>query len=148
MPSSEGALKLRQALMDLWQAPQNLLGLGVGIAKTGKLPTHSMDAEGNREFRFETEGEDPLAIGSSILAPKDIKPEHLAHERVHTEQSRRMGPLFMPARILGDQMSKLTTGDPYLDHPLEDEAYLRTAGREELLQRLNMKRPYMAKRGF
>lgn len=132
----------KQMLSDLWQGPQNLIGLATGVAKTGKLPYHAMDPQGNREFRFDVPGEDPTTIGSTIMGPADLGGTNLAHERVHTEQSRRMGPAFIPARVLGDLMSRANVGDPYLDHPMEEEAYLRTAPSEELLNRLLMKKAY------
>jgi hypothetical protein len=111
----------KQALMDAWQAPQNLIGLGQGYAETGELPTHSMDPEGNREFRFNTPGLDPRSVGSVISADEDtITPDQLRHERVHTRQSRETGPAYMAARAIGEHMTG--SDDPYFGHPYEDEA--------------------------
>lgn len=139
--------RLMQMASDAWQGPQTLAGLAYGAAKTGKLPYHSMDPEGNREFRFDVEGEDPLTMGSVILGPKNMRPDHLAHERVHTRQSRRTGPAYIPLRVLGDVMSKHDTGDPYYGHPFEDEAYLETAGTNDLQNYLAMKAAYRNAKG-
>ena len=133
---------LKQILMDLWQGPQNLIGLARGVYKTGGLPYQSMDPEGNREFRFDVEGDDPLTLGSVISGPKGLSGTNLAHERVHTRQSRETGPAYTPLRMLGDAKSMHDTGDPYLSHPFEDEAFLETAGNEELLNRLMLKKAY------
>jgi len=127
---------LLQALMDLWQGPQNLIGLGAGFAQTGQRPTQSMDPQGNREFRFNVPNSEPRAIGSSIIGPENPDPESLAHERVHTRQSRELGPSMLASRLLGDQMSKFDTGDSYFGHPMEHEAYLETASTPNLAQYL------------
>lgn len=114
--------QLGQAAEDLWQAPQNLIGLGQGFLKTGKMPWHSMSPDGHREFRFDTPGEDPLSMGSVIMGdPENLTPARLGHERVHGAQSRETGPAYMAARMIGERMSG--TGDPYFGHPYEDEAY-------------------------
>lgn len=127
-----------QALQDAWQGPQNLIGLAQGYAATGELPTHSMDPEGNREFRFKTPGQDPLTVGSVISADPNIAGKDLAHERVHTRQSRETGPMYIPSRVLGEQMSKFDTGDPYFGHPMEHEAYLETGDTDDVDYYLKM----------
>ena len=45
-------------------------------------------------------------------------------------------------RGLGEQASKLDTGDPYFGHPMEHEAYLETASPETLQNYLSMIEAY------
>lgn len=136
-------------LRGLLQAPQNAIGTTVGLLRSGKLPTQRTDAEGNPEYVYATPaGSSPMAMGEHLMLPEGFDPEanpedatSLAHERVHSEQSRRMGPAYLPASFLGGLMSRLSAkGDPDLDHPLEDEAYLRTEPSAGLSNRLAFKR--------
>lgn len=135
-------------LSGLLQSPQNALGTTIGLLRSGKLPTVRQDPEGNPEYVYEmAEGASPMAMGEHLMLPKGFDPAtnpndavSLAHERVHSEQSRRMGPAYLPANALGVIMSRLQSGDPDLDHPLEDEAYLRTEPSGGLSNRLAFKK--------
>ena len=136
-------------LRGLTQAPQNAIGTTVGLLRSGKLPTARVDPEGNPEYVYEVdENASPMAMGEHLLLPRGFDPAtrpedavSLAHERVHSEQSRRMGPAYLPASFLGGLMSRFSAGgDPDLDHPLEDEAYLRTEPSAGLSNRLAFKK--------
>jgi hypothetical protein len=109
-----------------------LLGLGKGIVKNRSLPSASIQ-NGSPEFRFTTPpGSEPEAEGAVISAPADISPEGLAHERVHTAQSARYGPAYQPLKGLGALSSLADTGETYFGHPMEMEAYLKTASSPNL----------------
>lgn len=134
-------------LRGLLQAPQNAVGTTVGLLRSGRLPTVRTDPEGNPEYVYETaEGSSPTAMGEHLMLPAGFDPTRpedavsLAHERVHSEQSRRLGPAYLPASALGALLSRLQGGDPDLDHPLEDEAYLRTEPAAGLSNRLAFKK--------
>ncbi|MHA2265529.1 MAG: hypothetical protein ACXAEN_24325 [Candidatus Thorarchaeota archaeon] len=125
-----------------WTAPQTLTGLARGLLKTGKFPAYGTNPEGNPEYRFNVPEEDPLSMGDVVFAPKDVPADQLAHERVHQRQSRELGPAYIPGRMLGELMSKVDTGDPYYGHPMEHEAYLETANKDDLQNYLAMVEAY------
>lgn len=130
---------LKKALMSMWQAPQTALGTAVGMARTGGLPSVQQDPEGNDEYVFRMpEGASPQAMGQTLMLPPNTSDTDLAHERVHTEQSRRYGPAYLPINMFA---SILAGGSGDLEHAMEDEAYLRTEapGSQNLSDRLSMK---------
>lgn len=122
-PESVGMAFLRS----LWEAPQNALGHAAGLARTRSLPRVQYDPEGRREYVYETaEGSTPVTSGHVMLLPPGTTDETLAHERVHTEQSRRYGPLYELLNAIGAATGTTSFGNKDMAHPFEAEAYLRT----------------------
>lgn len=132
---------LRAVGSSAWQGPQTLLGLAAALKQTGKMPAMTYN-KGKVGFRATLpEGELPRQSGQVLLGPKDIDPVSAAHEGIHAEQSERYGPAYLPLNLLGGYMSAARTGGDFdIDHPFEDEAYLRTEPAEGLAQRLQFKR--------
>lgn len=112
-------------LRGLWEMPQRAIGHVAGVARTGRLPRLQFDPEGREEYVYETpEGSIPVTSGNVMLLPPNTSEDTLAHERVHTEQSRRYGPLYELVNVLGGLTGRSDIEG--MEHPLESEAYLRT----------------------
>lgn len=129
----------RRLLEGLWQSPQTALGGAIGLARTGRFPNLQRDPEGRDELVFPMpEGASPQAMGQVMFLPPNTSDTDLAHERVHSEQSRRYGPGYIPMNWLAGLLAG-RAGD--LNHAFEDEAYLRTepSGSQALSDRLSMK---------
>jgi hypothetical protein len=93
-------LRIRVALLWLWQAPQAALGL-VG-AWGGRLVARdeaTLTFEGGwlpRALRAQA-----VSLGPIILTCPGTTEATMAHERAHCRQSLRLGPLYLPATLLG-----------------------------------------------
>lgn len=133
---------LKQMLLSAWQAPQNALGAGAALYKTGHLPHPRMDEKGLTYVSDVPEGESPQRMGQVSFEPPNESPVSVAHENVHGEQSEKMGPAYLPMDLLAALISKFQSrsGDTDLFNPLEDEAYLRTEPSEGLYNRLQFKK--------
>lgn len=120
VPSSP-ATPPRRALALAWAAPLTLAGL-VLAAASGVWPRRRGDvwlaapAGGVFTARFARRGFVACTLGHVIVAAREPDDRLLAHERVHTRQAERLGPLMAPV-YLG-----LLAVYGYARHPLERAA--------------------------
>lgn len=87
-------------------ALQDLMGFGAGLYESGgKLP--SAGPEGTFMFQSQNPQAVPRALGSSIISGGQPDPTELAHELRHVQQSRTLGPAYIPAAALGGDLGTL-----------------------------------------
>ena len=86
-------------------AIQDLLGALAGFSESGSFPEAGPD--GTLLFRSRNEQASPRALGNSIIAGPDASPTDLEHELRHVNQSRSLGPTYLPLSLLGGDLGVL-----------------------------------------
>jgi hypothetical protein len=116
----------KRALAWIWASPMTALGL-LAAATTGRPLHRSEDgllvtnATGPVAAELRRRGFKATTLGHVIIAVSEPSEALLAHERLHTRQAERLGPLFGPVYVL------LLLVYGYRSHPMERAA--RLAGR-------------------
>lgn len=115
------ATALGRAAARVWAAPMTLGGLALAAVTAGQwrregdlLVVESVRGPVGRLFA--RRGFSAATLGHVVVAVRPPEPELLAHERSHTRQAERLGPLFGPL-YLG-----LLAAYGYREHPLERAA--------------------------
>jgi len=88
------------------------LGALYGAAKTRSLPTTE---NGNWVFRGD-DVQTPVAMGGALTLPRNATARTVAHESRHADQSRALGPAYLPVSMLTGGLGVLEK-DAYLNEP-------------------------------
>lgn len=115
-----------QAIRYAWAAPYTLLGIGLALL-LGLKVSHRGGAlifEGSGSWLGRPGPHVAVTLGHSIIASAPLPTSVLAHELVHVHQYEQWGPLTVPVWVAGLVIGALRTGHPYVDNPLEREAYM------------------------
>jgi hypothetical protein len=114
-------------LRSLWAGSCTLLGfLLAGLLAVRAGGAHWQRLDGvwectlRRPLRLPFEA---IALGELVIAVDSQAMQRLRrHERVHVEQARRWGPLFLAAYPLASLWCWLRGRRPYFDNPFEEQA--------------------------
>ena len=90
---SEGMRTLRQALLYLWQLPQNLLGL---LFLLFMRPSRAIEDDGDAVVRVSYRMRGGISLGRYVfINTYECRTVTVRHELGHCAQSRLLGPLYL-----------------------------------------------------
>ncbi|GAB5407213.1 MAG: hypothetical protein Aurels2KO_54440 [Aureliella sp.] len=129
-----GARGLWKCLLIIWAGPNTFVALLIAVAncatggrlrlRRGALESFGgVVAKGIRRFPTgpQTAG---VTLGHMIFGQTARGLEAVTnHERVHVKQYERLGPFFLPTYFFLSARAWWRGQDPYMDNPLEIEAY-------------------------
>ncbi len=131
----------RCVIRSLWTAPTSMIGLGIGACCTpfgARWRTDSGVVEicgGGVAWLLEHATVLPggvlaITFGEVVLARSEAALDMTRdHERVHVQQARRWGPLFIPAYLFASIIAMLKGRPAYRGNVFEIEAYAVSDGR-------------------
>ena len=85
--------KIKEALLWVWQLPQNLLGLCLLLYYKHEKEYHRLNG---RRFYFTKEMPSGISLGNYIIMNRADKEDGMRHEYGHSIQSRWLGLLYLP----------------------------------------------------
>jgi hypothetical protein len=111
------AASLTDALLAVWQFPQAIIGAFMGAASgiglgAGLQPNSAKDGT----IHLASPTKYHITMGYVMLHPHgaEMAPDKAAHEAVHQEQSRWLGPFYLPMTSIGYQIGTVEGTLDYL----------------------------------
>lgn len=83
---------MKEAILYVWQLPQNLLGLLLLLFYRREREYHRLNG---RRFYFTNEMPSGISLGNYIIMNRQDEEDGMRHEYGHTIQSRILGPLYL-----------------------------------------------------
>jgi len=83
---------LKEIVLWIWQAPQNMLGLFLIMYYQHEKEYHRFNG---RTFYYTTEMPSGISLGNYIIMNREDREDGMKHEYGHTIQSRILGPLYL-----------------------------------------------------
>lgn len=84
--------KIKEALLYIWQLPQNLLGLALLTYYQHEKVYHRLNG---RTFYYTTEMISGISLGNYIIMNREDREDGMKHEYGHTIQSRWLGWFYL-----------------------------------------------------
>ncbi len=122
-------MKVSRALTYVWGTPTTLLGFAAALLSLSRPRPEQgvlvcISDRGFARHFLTRRGYCAITLGYVVLLTPDAPADVMDHERVHIRQaeSKKWGPLFLPAYLTAMCVAGIKGLDPYWDNPFEAEA--------------------------